>query len=152
MGNPCWWASKDCPSTFVLVYHTWDKDVQQLCSRSLFSYLNGVYSVLWYPNAALLLAGRSVCLFICVYTWVCFCFLCISNIFRTPHMTGRNEAKNLTLNSRKGSLLPLYLVQKYLFSNMRSENVVSWWFPPLKYLLLEWPEHPRSYQQELGLL
>lgn len=66
----------------------------------------------------LLSSWWEVCvLFICVHTWVCFCFLCIFNIFRTPCMTGRNEAKNLTLNSRKGSLLPLYLVQKYLFSN-----------------------------------
>lgn len=109
--------SKDFHSTSVVIYHVWDKNVQQLCSRSLLFYLNGVYSILWYPNAALLLDGRCVCLFICVHTRVCFCFSCIFNIFRTPHMTGRNEARNLTLNSRKGSLLPLCFVQKYIFSN-----------------------------------
>lgn len=83
---------------------------------SLF-YLNGVYSVLWYPNAAPPIDGSCVCMLICVHTWVCFCCLCMFNIFRTLHMTGRKEAKNLTLNSRKSSLLPLHFVQKYLFRN-----------------------------------
>lgn len=59
----------------------------------------------------------AVCACSSLYTHGFVYFLCIFNIFRTPHMTGINEAKNLTLNSRKGSLLPLPFVQKYLFSN-----------------------------------
>lgn len=56
-----------------------------------------------------------------------FLFLLYFNAFRTPRMTGRNEAKNLTLNSRKGSLLPLDFVQKSLFSNTSGADVCHLW-------------------------
>lgn len=48
-------------------------------------------------------------------------FVTVSHTFlinlKHLHMTSRNEAKNLTLNSRKGNLLPLYFLQNYKFSN-----------------------------------
>lgn len=78
-----------------------------------------------------MLYWRKVALFtwceirVCVCACWCMCahvgFVTVPHIFlinlKHLHMTGRNEAKNLTLNSRKGNLFPLYFLQKYKSSS-----------------------------------
>lgn len=122
MSNPHWWArscflARTSPAHLCLFTTLGIKMCNSCAPEVSFFNLNGVYSMLWYPSAALLIDWRCVCLFICVHTWICSCFSCIFNIFRTPLVTGRNEARNLILNSRKGSILSLCFMQKYIFSN-----------------------------------
>lgn len=64
--------SKDFPTTSGLVYHTWDKNVPQLCSRSLLLYLNGFFLNPLVAKCCSLIGGGYV---ICVHTWDLFLFL-----------------------------------------------------------------------------
>lgn len=66
--------SEDSHRTYVLAYQTvvikMKKDVQQLCSRSVLFYLNGVYTILCYPNAVL---ERSCTLYLMGDMCACAC-------------------------------------------------------------------------------
>lgn len=111
MGNPCWWAGKGFHRTTLGL---------KLCSSCApgvpdFTEIRFVQSSV--PTCCSPRWCSCVCLFLCVHTWLRFCLLGIFSIFKTPHITSSKEAKSLTLNWRKGSLLPLYFVQKCIFNN-----------------------------------
>lgn len=100
------------------------KDVQQLCSRSVLFYLNGVYAILCYPNAVLegsctLDLVGDVCAFAC---W-CMCadvgFVTVPQVFvmhlKPLHLTDRNETKTLYFKLKKRlHVTTIFLANTYI--------------------------------------
>lgn len=114
--------SKDFHRISVLVYHTWDKDVPQLCSTSLLFHCNDVYSTLCYPNAALL-----TCWEMCVPVNPCvhMGFVAVSHLFLIylEHLTCLAEMKpRMLLETREKAAFYHYISCKNIYLVMHVEG------------------------------